>query len=69
MGVPSVCGTDSVRLDCALVLGNRLRNVMSMLRSPDEDTRLLMRAAADDWDRFCQITNAKRAAAKQHPAP
>ena len=74
MGVPSVFGADSVRLDsvrldCALVLGNRLRNVMSMMRSPDEDTRLLMRAAADDWDQFYQITNAKRAAAKQHPTP
>ena len=56
-------------LDCALMLGNRLRNVMSMLRSPDEETRLLMHAAADDWDRFYKITNAKRMTAKQHTTP
>lgn len=56
-------------LDCALMLGNRLRNVMSMLRSPDEEARLLMYAAADEWDQFYQITNAKRMAAKQHPTP
>lgn len=69
MGVPSVCGADSVRLDCALVLGNRLRNVMSMLWTPCEETRLLMHAAADDWDQFYQITNARRNQTKQHLAP
>lgn len=58
-----------MRLNCALVLGNRLRNVMSMLWTPCKETRLLMRDAADDWDQFYQITNAKRAAAKQHPTP
>lgn len=51
----------NTRLDCALTKGNRLRNVMGMLRSPDEETRLLMHAAADEWDEFLRITTDSRA--------
>ena len=54
----------NTRLDCALVRGNRLRNVMSMLTPPDEDTRLLMHAAADEWDKFIRITTDSRNASK-----
>lgn len=68
MGVPPVCGEDTVRLNCALVLGNRLRNVMSVLWTPCKETRLLMRDAANDWDQFYQITNARHNQTK-HPTP
>ena len=68
VGVPSVCGADAVKLDCALVLGNRLRNVMSMMRAPDEEIRLAVHAAADEWDQFYRIAIDRRNQTKD-PTP
>ncbi len=59
----------NTRLDCALTRGNRLRNVMSMLTSPDEDTRLLVHAAADEWDEFLRITTDSRASEAPKDTP
>ncbi len=43
--------------DSALVLGNRLRQVISMLKSPDDQTLMLMHEAVDQWDKFYSKAN------------